>query len=60
MSIRKVMEILDRFESQAVRDIKQDHALKIDAYESVGKHILIRKIKGKIQKEFDPHEKEAA
>jgi hypothetical protein len=60
MPIQKVMEILDHFETQALRDIQRDHRINADPYESVGKHILIVKIKKKIQTGFDPHEKEAA
>jgi hypothetical protein len=61
MSIVKIMEILDQFEIQAARDIEQDHAIDADPYESVGRHILIGKIRKRIIKEADINDdKEAA
>ena len=51
MSIEKVMEILNEFEVQAARDIEVDHKIDADPYESVGRHILIRKIKKRIIRE---------
>jgi hypothetical protein len=48
MSVEKVMEILNEFEVQAARDIVLDREIKVDPYESVGRHILIRKIKKRI------------
>ncbi len=62
MSVEKVMEILSTFETQAVRDIKRDHEIKADPYESVGRHILIRKIKRKINQDLSvsDDDKEAA
>jgi len=48
MSIEKIMEILNEFEVQAAGDIVLDRKIKVDPYESVGRHILIRKIKKRI------------
>ena len=50
MSIEQVMEILDEFEVQAIREINLDHAVKADPYASIGKHILIGKIKKRINR----------
>ncbi len=61
MSIHKVMEILNQFEIQAAGDIELDHTINADPYESVGRHILIRKIRKRIIKEADINDdKEAA
>lgn len=61
MNIEKVMEILDQFEVQAIKDIKVDHAIDADSYESVGKFKLIGKIRKRIFKEADINDdKEAA
>lgn len=61
MSVEKVMEILNQFESQAMKDIKVDHAINADNYESIGRYKLIGKIRKRIIKEFDPDDdKEAA
>jgi len=54
------MEILDHYEASAEEDIQRDRAINADPYESVGRHVLIRKIKRKIQKELDTDDKEAA
>ncbi len=51
MNAEKVMEILNDFQAQAARDIETDHKIDADAYESVGRHILIRKIRKRIIKE---------
>jgi hypothetical protein len=61
MSIEKVMEILSTYETQASRDIKRDHKIGVDPYESVGRRILIRNIRKRIIKELDiDDDKEAA
>ena len=61
MNVEKVMEILNDFQAQAARDIERDHAIDADSYESVGRHILIRKIRKRIIKETDINDdKEAA
>lgn len=52
MSVEKVMEILSTFETQAARDIKRDHEIKADPYESVGRHILIGKIRKRINQDL--------
>ena len=60
MNVEKVMEILDQFEAQAVREIKLDNAIDTDNFESVGKFKLIGKIRKRIIKEIDINaEKEA-
>ena len=46
------MEILSRFERRAIEDIKLDNKIDIDNYESVGKHILIMKIRKAIGMAF--------
>ncbi len=51
MNVEKVMEILNQFEGQAVRDIKLDKAVDADNYESVGRYKLIGKIRKRIIKE---------
>jgi len=51
MNIEKVMEILDQFEVQAIKDIQVDHAIDADPYESVGKFKLIKNIRKRIIKE---------
>lgn len=48
MSIEKVMEILDEFEVKAAKEIELDRRIDVDNYESVGKHILINKIRKRI------------
>jgi hypothetical protein len=61
MIVEKVMEILSTFETQAVNDIERDHQIKADPYESVGRHILIRRIKRRINQELSTSDdKEAA
>ena len=61
MNVEKVMEILDQFEDQAIKDIKLDKAVNTDNYESVGRYKLIGKIRKKIIKETGINaEKEAA
>ena len=61
MIIGPVMEILSTFETQAVSDIERDHQIKADPYESVGRHILIRRIKRRINQELSTSDdKEAA
>jgi hypothetical protein len=51
MNIEKVVEILDQFQAQAVREIELDKAIDTDNYESVGKFKLIGKIRKRIIKE---------
>jgi hypothetical protein len=51
MNVEKVMEILDQFESQAIKDIEMDKAIDTDNYESVGKFKLIGKIRKRIIRE---------
>lgn len=61
MNVEKVMEILDQFEVQAIKDIKLDKAINADNFESVGKFKLIGKIRKRIIKEIDiNNDKEAA
>lgn len=61
MSIEKVMEILSTFETQAVSDIERDHRIKADPYESIGRHVLIRRIRRRINQELSTSDdKEAA
>jgi len=60
MNAMKIMEILNRFESQAISEIKQDREIDADPYESVGKYKLIRKIRKRIVSEIGTHDKEAA
>lgn len=60
MAIEKVMEILNQFESQAIKDIKLDRVINADSYESVGKFKLIGRIRKRIINEVDPDDKEAA
>jgi len=61
MNVEKVMEILDQFEVRAIKDIKVDHAIDADPYESVGKFKLIGKIRKRIIKEASINDdKEAA
>ncbi|MFA5181466.1 MAG: hypothetical protein WC405_09125 [Syntrophales bacterium] len=50
MPIEKVMEILNEFEVQAIKAIKLDHEIKADPYASVGKCILVRKIRKRINR----------
>jgi hypothetical protein len=52
MIIGPVMEILSTFETQAINDIERDHQIKADPYESVGRHVLIRRIKRRINQEL--------
>ena len=52
MAIEKVMEALNGYEARAAADIRLDHELGADPYESVGRHILIRKIKKLIVREL--------
>ena len=58
MSVEKVMEILNEFEVQATRDIVLDRKIKVDPYESVGRHILIRKIKKRINHLMETNKQE--
>jgi hypothetical protein len=51
MNVEKVMEILDQFEVQAIKDIELENAIDVDNYESVGKFKLIGKIRKRIIKE---------
>ena len=61
MIVEKVMEILSTFETQAIDDIERDHEIKADPYESVGRHVLIRRIKRRINQEMSTSDdKEAA
>ncbi len=61
MNFEKVMEILNDFQAQAVKDIQMDKAIDMDNYESVGRFKLIGKIQKRIIKEADiSDEKEAA
>lgn len=52
MPVEKLMEKLNEYEAKAAEDIRLDHHLKADPYESVGRHKLIRKIKKLIVKEL--------
>ena len=52
MPIEKVMEALNGYEAKAAADIRLDHEIGADPYESVGRHILIRKIKKLIVSEL--------
>ena len=62
MIVEKVMEILSTFETQAISDIERDHEIKADPYESVGRHVLIMRIKRRINQELpvNDDDKEAA
>jgi hypothetical protein len=60
MNVGKVMEILDQFEVQAIKEIELDNAINTDNFESVGKFKLIGKIRKRIIKEADINNKEAA
>lgn len=61
MNVEKVMEILSTFETQAVKDIERDHKIKADPYDSIGRHVLIRKIQRRIKQEMSINDnKEAA
>ena len=61
MIIGPVMEILSTFETQSINDIERDHQIKADPYESVGRHVLIRRIKRRINQELSTSDdKEAA
>ena len=51
MNVEKVMEILDQFQAQAIKDIELDKEIDTDNYESVGKFKLIGKIRKRIIKE---------
>jgi hypothetical protein len=46
------MDILSRFENRAIEDIKRDNKIDTDNYESVGRHILIMKIRKAIGMAF--------
>jgi len=46
------MEILSRFERRAIEDIKLVNKIDADNYESVGRHILIMKIRKAIGMAF--------
>ena len=53
MPVERLMEKLNQYEAQAAADIRLDHKLKADPYESVGRHKLIRKIQKLIAKELN-------
>jgi len=57
MSIEKVMEILNQFEVQVIKEINLDHEVNADPYASVGKYSLIRKIRKRINKVMKTNEK---
>jgi hypothetical protein len=46
------MDILSRFERRAIEDIRLDKEIDADNYESVGRHILIMKIRKAIGMTF--------
>jgi ABC-type phosphate transport system ATPase subunit len=46
------MDILNRFERRAIEDIRLDKEIDADNYESVGRHILIMKIRKAIGMAF--------
>jgi hypothetical protein len=46
------MDILSRFERRAIEDIRLDKEIDADNYESVGRHILIMKIRKAIGMAF--------
>ena len=52
MPVERLMEKLNQYEAQAADDIRLDHHLKADPYESVGRHKLIRKIRKLIVREL--------
>lgn len=52
MAIEKVMDVLNGYEAKAAADIRLDHEIGADPYESVGRHILIRKVKKIIVREL--------
>jgi hypothetical protein len=58
MPIEKIMEILNEFEAQAIKEIKLDHEIKADPYASVGKCILIRKIRKRINRTMETNKQE--
>jgi hypothetical protein len=53
MPVERLMEKLNEYEAQAAADIRLDHQLKADPYDSVGRHKLIRKIQKLIARELN-------